>query len=489
MDKLKGFVHKALRISHIIGRYAPKHIFPMRTTFRNCFLVNFSMEPNTLRGVLPPGLSPDLYNGKAFVSIVVSDLQDMRIGYFSRLTGFDYTQIVYRAIVRAPNGERGVYFIRSDANSAAMSIAGSLFSNFNFNLASILWQGKENLPLTGIRGSLDDDENSNLSKEIISFNKKKIVHFALEPWRPSSASATIRASYDLSSASLTMPPSSAFSAESLQNAQKFFVELYAAFASWPLHDQWTAVRIDRTKWNIVCVDHLSAAMGGAVPIYSFMQDSKTFPPGACTIDSVFYVHDLDYHWHTVEKHPRCVADAVAAFGRSRESESKLPQSKPPSPPVRTTMFYDGSCPLCTKEVSHYMWLSDWVEHHTGKRPLDFVDISSGDADLLESAFGVDANTALLRLHVVDQNGILHTGTRAFVALWLQLPVWKYLGYVIKHTPLAVSAVEILYVAFLKWRASWHQTRAGKSKTDNGSALGPGASCRIDGPQGNSCQRS
>ena len=37
----------------------------------------------------------------------------------------DARQVVYRAIVRAPNGERGVYFVRSDADDWVMTVFGS----------------------------------------------------------------------------------------------------------------------------------------------------------------------------------------------------------------------------------------------------------------------------------------------------------------------------------------------------------------------------
>src|SRR5205085_2258864 len=44
----------------------PKHPIPMKTVFRNCFLVNFAVEPELMQRLLPPPLEPDLYDGKAF---------------------------------------------------------------------------------------------------------------------------------------------------------------------------------------------------------------------------------------------------------------------------------------------------------------------------------------------------------------------------------------------------------------------------------------
>jgi uncharacterized protein YqjF (DUF2071 family) len=127
----------ALSLTARLGARLPyaKHLFLMRTTFCHCLLVNFAMEPAVLQRSLPRGLVPDTIvtpaGERAFLSVVVADLEAMRPGFLPRALGSDFTQVVYRAIVRAPNGERGVFFVRSDADDVAMSAAGNVFSNFN----------------------------------------------------------------------------------------------------------------------------------------------------------------------------------------------------------------------------------------------------------------------------------------------------------------------------------------------------------------------
>jgi predicted DCC family thiol-disulfide oxidoreductase YuxK len=124
----------------------------------------------------------------------------------------------------------------------------------------------------------------------------------------------------------------------------------------------------------------------------------------------------------------------------------------PSPFV-TTMYYDGACPLCSREVSHYMSLSRKNESKIGRKTLDFVDISLGDTGYLGSVFGVDAEMAMRRLHVIDAKGRLHTDSRAFAALWLELPYWRWLGYFATSVPLFFPVADILYARFLQWRSS------------------------------------
>ena len=50
------------------------------------------------------------------------------------------------------------------------------------------------------------------------------------------------------------PGEQAAGRKDVREAQRYFVELYAAFASWPEHDHWSAVRIDRTTWRVVALE-------------------------------------------------------------------------------------------------------------------------------------------------------------------------------------------------------------------------------------------
>jgi len=229
----------------------------METVFKSCFLVNFGMKPELLASLLPHPIKPDIHNGEAFLSIVISDLVDMRPTFIPKGLGFNFNQIVYRAIVTT-NGERGVHFLRSDADSRIMCFTGNLFSFFHFNYANILntstW-GRHNIELT---------------------SKDK--------------QANIKASYDTSKLVYDMPESSVFS--NLTAAKEFFAELYVAFST--MSNQTTAVRIKRTNWDVSLVSDAHAK-------YDFMDGSDMFPKGSTRLDSIFYVQNLFYHWHTLEK--------------------------------------------------------------------------------------------------------------------------------------------------------------------------------------------
>lgn len=238
----------------------PKHPVPMRTVFRECFLVNFAVEPEVMRGLLPRGSEPDVYGGKAWLSIVIAEMDRMRPAFLPALFGITYDQIVYRAVVRS-RGERGVYFLRSDADNFLMSLAGDWLTFFRFHYSPIRLQ-----------------------------RAGRLVHCDLTA--PPAERADIHASYDLDTASRTMPGASAF--RGLEEAQQFLVELFTAFGTSPLDEGILMVRIKRGEWHISVVDDLRGR-------YNLMQDSALFPPGSARLDSVFYVKELPYYWHTLER--------------------------------------------------------------------------------------------------------------------------------------------------------------------------------------------
>lgn len=81
-----------------------------------------------------------------------------------------------------------------------------------------------------------------------------------------------------------------------------------------------------------------------------------------------------------------------------------------------TVFYDGSCPVCSREISYYRGLS-----RDGR--LDFIDISAPSFDAAK--WGLDQAALMKAMHVKDAAGSLYLGVDAFRALWLGLPGLRY----------------------------------------------------------------
>lgn len=109
--------------------------------------------------------------------------------------------------------------------------------------------------------------------------------------------------------------------------------------------------------------------------------------------------------------------------------------------MKTTMFFDGGCPLCRREVAHYRRLD------RGDR-IRWVDITSQPGTL--SKYGIAYGTAMERLHALDEDGQIVSGVPAFVAVWRQLPGYRHLARVVEGLRL-VPLLDWLYTRFASWR--------------------------------------
>ncbi|MEL7117634.1 MAG: DUF393 domain-containing protein [Pseudomonadota bacterium] len=105
-----------------------------------------------------------------------------------------------------------------------------------------------------------------------------------------------------------------------------------------------------------------------------------------------------------------------------------------------TIYFDGSCPLCTVEINHY-----------SKRPggdrLTFVDVSRAGANL---GSDLDQDAAMRRFHVRRADGQLVSGARGFIAVWAALPGWRWLAQ-LARIPGVPSLLEGAYRMFLPIR--------------------------------------
>jgi predicted DCC family thiol-disulfide oxidoreductase YuxK len=114
-------------------------------------------------------------------------------------------------------------------------------------------------------------------------------------------------------------------------------------------------------------------------------------------------------------------------------------------PRKLRVFFDGSCPLCSKEIGVYKkadqsgeidWLDVSVEHQTEPLPLP-------------------RKTLLARFHVQTTNGELLSGARGFIAMWRQLPRWRWLANFCAIPGVPVI-LELAYRSFLKVRPRFQQ---------------------------------
>lgn len=116
-----------------------------------------------------------------------------------------------------------------------------------------------------------------------------------------------------------------------------------------------------------------------------------------------------------------------------------PQTETPAQCDGLTVMFDGACPLCRREIDLYQSL----------RPLEVVhwlDVSQNRAGISPA----EQARLMARFHVRLSDGRLLSGAAAFVALWLTLPGWRWLGRV-GRLPGVTPVLEVMYRGFLPLR--------------------------------------
>jgi len=106
-----------------------------------------------------------------------------------------------------------------------------------------------------------------------------------------------------------------------------------------------------------------------------------------------------------------------------------------------TVFYDGKCGLCSKEINHYRKIAP-------VGVFDWQDITESADDLKQE--GISLAQGLKLLHAKDSNGQMHVGVDAFILIWKQLKRWRVLA-VIVGLPIIRQIAKAAYRAFASWR--------------------------------------
>lgn len=107
---------------------------------------------------------------------------------------------------------------------------------------------------------------------------------------------------------------------------------------------------------------------------------------------------------------------------------------------RITVWYDGGCPLCVREIA----LMDRLDKHNR---IEFVDLERNDASC-----PLERDVLLARLHARAGDGELVDGAAAFAAMWRQIPVMRPLGLAAKSR-VVLWVLEQAYRGFLVVRPS------------------------------------
>ena len=105
---------------------------------------------------------------------------------------------------------------------------------------------------------------------------------------------------------------------------------------------------------------------------------------------------------------------------------------------RLTVWYDGACPLCIREIALMRRLD------RDKR-IAFIDLTEPSG-----ACPLDRTIMLARFHATTTAGETLSGAAAFAAMWREIPALRPLGHVAR-LPGVLPLLERAYLLFLKIR--------------------------------------
>ena len=116
-------------------------------------------------------------------------------------------------------------------------------------------------------------------------------------------------------------------------------------------------------------------------------------------------------------------------------------------PALLTVYYDGACPACSREIGFYQRLR-------GTDRIRWVNLAQCDDS--ELGEGLSRAAAFARLHARRPDGQLISGARAFAALWQTLPALSLAGR-IAGLPGIAHGLEWGYGRFLRIRRMWRDS--------------------------------
>lgn len=133
-----------------------------------------------------------------------------------------------------------------------------------------------------------------------------------------------------------------------------------------------------------------------------------------------------------------------------------PPGQPTMKKTNVTMFFDGACPVCRREVAHYQRIDTLAR-------VNWIDITRRPEALSELDPEVSYTAAMTRLHVIDHRGELHTGVAAFACLWRELPYYRWLAPIVT-LPLLEPLLDRGYDALTRWRLRGRCLQSGENTT-------------------------
>jgi hypothetical protein len=108
-------------------------------------LINFSVDLNEVRPLVPASIKVRDFNGRALFSMVDVKLRNMKPSFVPSFFSFEYRHVAFRLLVDDAylnKGQaKGIYFLQSFTDKFLIEKGGSLFTDYKLEKASIKDKG------------------------------------------------------------------------------------------------------------------------------------------------------------------------------------------------------------------------------------------------------------------------------------------------------------------------------------------------------------
>jgi hypothetical protein len=233
-----------------------RHPLPITAFFRRSLVLTYAFPGDVLKPLLPPGLILDSYQDFGFLAIAMVQTEQLRPSFLPASLGRDFFLSGCRIFTRLAGGAslRGLYILRSDANSRCMVAAGNLLTHYRYRLC---------------RASVTD--------------RAEAVEFHI---RTPQGEADLDVIAHLGRIPAALPAGSPFA--SLKDARRFAGPLPYTFDYEPQTHSIVRILGVRSQWNPQPVE-VEVAQAAFLKREPFRQAQPL-------LASAFYLSDVPYRW-------------------------------------------------------------------------------------------------------------------------------------------------------------------------------------------------
>jgi uncharacterized protein YqjF (DUF2071 family) len=97
---------------------------PLRQQWRDVAFLHWAVDPAAVSPLLPPGVYPDLFDGRTYLGLVAFRMVDVGFARGPALPAFPETNVRLYSV--DDSGRRGVVFVSLDADQPGLAVAGRM---------------------------------------------------------------------------------------------------------------------------------------------------------------------------------------------------------------------------------------------------------------------------------------------------------------------------------------------------------------------------